>query len=136
MKNFVLSMLFTFLSCAAFSQNIKYSEEKNPELSKMLAKIHTSNAFGFKGHLIKAFVINTDLGYSKDEDPEGAKQNAYISVSFLGKEITTKLYKVETLINPEVVSVVDAPNGFTVTVAYGYGDERVEDTFTLLIPKK
>ena len=47
---------------------------------------------------------------------EKLKQNAYISVSFLGKEITTELYKVDTLINVEVENVAEAPNGFEITV--------------------
>ena len=134
MKNIVLTVLFTFLSVSAFSQ-IKYTEEKNPELSKMLAKIHIDNGFGFKNYLVKTFVINTDLGFSKNEDPEGAKQNVYISVSFLGKEITTKLYKVDTLINAEVVSLVEAPGGFDITIAHGLGDDRTEEAFTLAMPK-
>ena len=135
MKNIVLTVLLTFLSFTAFSQ-IKYTEEKNPDLSKMLAKVHTNNAFGFKNYLVKTFVINPDLGYSKNEDPEGAKQNAYISVSFLGKEITTKLYKVDTLINAEIVSVVEAPTGFEITIAYGIADDRIEESFILVMPKK
>ena len=106
MKNIVLTVLFTFLSFTAFAQNIKYVEEKNPDLSTILAKVHNDSGFGFKSYLVKTFVINTDLGYTKNEDPEGAKQNIYISISFLGKEITTKLYKVDTLINAEVISVV------------------------------
>lgn len=134
MKNIVLTVIFTFLSITAFSQ-IKYTEEKNPELSKMFAKIHIDNGFGFKNHLIKTFVVNTDLGFSKNEDPEGAKQNVYISVSFLGKEITTKLYKVDTLINPEVVSLIEVPSGFDLTIAHGLGDDRTEEAFTLVIPK-
>lgn len=135
MKNIVLTVLLTFLSFNAFSQ-IKYTEEKNPDLSKMLAKIHNDNGFGFKNYLIKTFIINTDLGYSKNEDPEGAIQNAYISVSFLGREITTKLYKVDTLINSEIISVVEAPDGFTITIAHGFGDDRTEESFTLVMPKK
>ncbi|WP_309614297.1 hypothetical protein [Flavobacterium sp.] len=135
MKNIVLTVLLTFLSFTAFSQ-IKYTEEKNPDLSKMLAKIHNDNGFGFKNYLIKTFIINTDLGYSKNEDPEGAIQNAYISVSFLGREITTKLYKVDTLINSEIISVVEAPDGFTITIAHGFGDDRTEESFTLVMPKK
>lgn len=135
MKNIVLTLLLTFLSFTAFSQ-IKYTEEKNPDLSKMLAKIHNDNGFGFKNYLIKTFIINTDLGYSKNEDPEGAIQNAYISVSFLGREITTKLYKVDTLINSEIISVVEAPDGFTITIAHGFGDDRTEESFTLVMPKK
>lgn len=135
MKNIVLTVLLTFLSFTAFSQ-IKYTEEKNPDLSKMLAKIHNDNGFGFKNYLIKTFIINTDLGYSKNEDPKGAIQNAYISVSFLGREITTKLYKVDTLINSEIISVVEAPDGFTITIAHGFGDDRTEESFTLVMPKK
>lgn len=135
MKNIVLTVLLTFLSFTAFSQ-IKYTEEKNPDLSKMLAKIHNDNGFGFKNYLIKTFIINTDLGYSKNEDPEGAIQNAYISVSFLGREITTKLYKVDTLINSEIISVVEAPDGFTITIAHGFGDDRTEESFNLVMPKK
>ena len=136
MKNIVFTVFVTLLSFTAFSQNLKYTEEKSPEVSKMLAKIHTDSAFGFKSCLIKTFIINTDLGYSKNEDPEGAKQNAYISVSFFGKEITTKLFKVETLVNPEIVSVLEVPEGYNVTVAHGLSDDRIEETFTLTIPKK
>ena len=135
MKNIVLTTLLTFLSFNAFSQ-IKYTEEKNPDLSKMFAKVHNDNAFGFKNYLVKTFVINTDLGYSKNEDSEGAKQNAYISVSFLGKEITTKLYKVDTLVNVEVVSVVEVPDGLGITIDHGLAEDRTEEVFTLLIPKK
>ena len=134
MKNIVLTALLTFLSFTAFSQ-IKYTEEKNPDLSKTLAKVHNDNGFGFKNYLVKTFIINTDLGYSKNEDPEGAKQNVYISVSFLGKEITTKLYKVDTLINAEVVSLVEAPTGFNITIAHGLGDDRTEESFTLVMSK-
>ena len=136
MKNIVLTVLFTFLSFTAFAQNIKYVEEKNPDLSTILAKVHNDSGFGFKSYLVKTFVINTDLGYTKNEDPEGAKQNIYISISFLGKEITTKLYKVDTLINAEVISVVEAPNGLEITLAYGLGNERTEEPFILVIPKK
>lgn len=135
MKNIVLTALLTFLSFTAFSQ-IKYTEEKNPDLSKMLAKVHNDSGFGFKNYLVKTFIINTDLGYSKNEDPEGAKQNAYISVSFLGKEITTKLYKVDTLINAEVVSLVEVPDGFNITIAHGLQDDRIEEVFTLVMPKQ
>ena len=136
MKNIVLTVLFTFLSFTAFAQNIKYVEEKNPDLGTILAKVHNDSGFGFKSYLVKTFVINTDLGYTKNEDPEGAKQNIYISISFLGKEITTKLYKVDTLINAEVISVVEAPNGLEITLAYGLGNERTEEPFILVIPKK
>ena len=136
MKNIVLIVLLSFLSFTSFSQNIKYVEEKNPDLSKTLAKVHTSSAFGFKSYLVKTFIINPDLGYSKDENPEGAKQNTYISISFLGKEITTKLYKVDTLINPEVVSVVEVPNGFEITINVGLAEDRTEEAFTLVMPKK
>ncbi|MEO5775642.1 MAG: hypothetical protein ABIQ27_01975 [Flavobacterium sp.] len=135
MKNIVLIALFTFLSFTAFSQ-IKFAEEKNPELSKMLAKVHTDNAFGFKRYLIKTFIINTDLGYSKNEDPEGAKQNVYISISFLDKEITTKLYKVETLVNPETVNVVEILTGLEISIAHGLAEDRIEEGFILEIPKK
>ena len=135
MKNIVLTVLLTFSSFTVFSQ-IKYTEEKNLDLSKNFAKVHNDSGFGFKNYLVKTFIINTDLGYSKNEDPGGANQNVYISVSCLGKEITTKLYKVDTLINAEVVSVAEAPNGFNITVAHGLGDDRTEESFTLLMPKK
>ena len=135
MKNIFLTVLLTFLSFTAFSQ-IKYIEEKNPDVSKILAKVHNDSGFGFKNYLVKTFIINADLGYSKNEDPEGAKQNAYISVSFLGKEITTKLYKVDTLINAEVVSLVEVPDGFNITIAHGLQDDRIEEVFTLVMPKK
>ena len=56
MKNIVLIVLLSFLSFTSFSQNIKYVEEKNPDLSKTLAKVHTSSAFGFKSkrHLFRS----------------------------------------------------------------------------------
>ncbi|WP_293892474.1 hypothetical protein [Flavobacterium sp.] len=135
MKNIVFTMLLALVSCTAFSQ-IKYTEEKNPDLSKMLAKVHTNSAFGFKNYLVKTFVINPDLGYSKNEDPEGANQNAYISVSFLEKLITTKLYKVDTLINPEVIGVGEVPNGFEITIDHGLPEDRIEEVFTLVMPKR
>ena len=81
MKNIVLTLILSLLSSTAFTQNIKYSEEKNLDLSKMLAKVQTNSAFGFKNYLVKTFVINTELGYTKDEELEGAKQNAFISVT-------------------------------------------------------
>ncbi len=135
MKNIVLRLLLTFLSFTAFSQ-IKYTEELNPDLSKMFAKVHNDSGLGFKNYLVKTFIVNTDLGYSKNEDPAGANQNAYISVSFLGKDITTKLYKVSTLVNAEVVSVVESLNGLDITVAHGLSDDRIEEVFTLAMPKK
>lgn len=136
MKNIVLTIMLTFLSFTAFSQNVKYAEEKNPELSKMLAKVDTEKANGFKGYLIKTFVINTDLGYTKNEDPEGAAQNGYISVSFLGNEITTKLYKTDTLINIEIINVAEVAAGFEFTIDYGLGNDRTEEVFTIALPKK
>ncbi|MES2410923.1 MAG: hypothetical protein V4535_05705 [Bacteroidota bacterium] len=135
MKNIILTVLFTFLSITAFSQ-IKYTEELNPDLSRALAKVHNDSGYGFTNYLVKTFVINTALGYSKNEDTEGANQNIYISVSFLGKDITTKLYKVSTLVNPEVVSVVESPKGFDVTLAHGLADDRIEEAFVLVMPKK
>jgi hypothetical protein len=135
MKNILLTVILSFISFTAFSQ-IKYTEEKNQDLNKMLARVHNDNGFGFKNYLVKAFIINTDLGYTKNEDPEGAKQNIYISVSFLGKEITSKLYKVDTLVNAEVISVAEAPQGFTIIIAHGLGDDRTEEPFTLVVPKK
>ena len=134
MKNIVLTVLLTLLSFCATSQN-KYAEEKNPDLSKTLAKMHTNSAFGFKNYLVKTFVINPDFGYSKNEEPEGAKQNAYISISFLGKEITTKLYKVETLINVEVVNVAETPTGLEITINHGLADDRIEESFVLVLNK-
>ncbi len=136
MKNIVLIVLLTFLSFTAFSQNIKYVEEKNPELSKTLAKVHTSSAYGFKNYLVKTFIINPDLGYSKVENLERAKQYTYISVSFLGKEITTKLYKVDSLINPEIMSVVEVPTGFEISFNLGLAEDRTEESFVLIIPQK
>lgn len=136
MKNTVLTLLLSFLSVASFSQNIKYAEEKNSDLNKILAKVDTNSAFGFKGYLVKTFIINPDLGYSKNENPEGAKQNIFISISFLGKEITTKLFKVDTLINPEVVTVVEVPDGLEINIAHGLPEEKIEETLTILLPKK
>jgi hypothetical protein len=140
MKNIIIVLLFSFCSFAAFAQDeikdLKYSEEKAPELSKALAKVHTINAFGFKNHLMKSFVVNYDLGYTKDETPTGAKQYVLISVTDLDKEMKTKLYKVENLINIEVVEINELSDGYEVKLAHGLAEDRIEQTFILAIPKK
>jgi hypothetical protein len=136
MKNSILIVILSFLSFTAFSQNIKYNEEKNQDLSNALAKVHTNNSFGFKSYLVKTFIINPDLGYSKIENPEGASQDAYISISFFEKEITTKLFKIDSLINPEVVGVDEVPEGLQITIDHGLLDDRIEETLILIIPKK
>ncbi len=141
MKNFVLILLFSFFSFNAFAQNdIKYAEEKTPEISKVLAKVHTINAFGFKTHLFKTFVVNVDLGYTKDESPEGAKQFLYISDTELikDKEMPTKLYKIDKpLINIEALEINEIPDGgYEVKIADGLAEDRIEETFILNIVAK
>lgn len=143
MKKSVLFVILSFFAFSAYAQDvvseikeIKYTEVKSPEVSNVLAKVHAINAFGFKGHLIKTFVINNDLGYTKDETPQGAKQSLYISDSELGKEITTKLFKTDSLVNLEVLEVVEAEGGFEIKVAHGLNEDRIEQTFTLKLPLK
>lgn len=140
MKNIALILLLSFCSYGAFAQDeikdLKYTEEKAPELSKALAKVHTINAFGFKNHLMKSFVVNYDLGYTKDETPTGAKQYVLISVTDLDKEMKTKLYKVENLINIEVLEINELSDGYEVKLAHGLAEDRIEQTFILAIPKK
>ncbi|WP_333599061.1 hypothetical protein [Flavobacterium sp.] len=136
MKNSVLIVLVSLFSFSAFAQDLKYTEEKNPETSKLLAKVHAINAYGFKNHLIKTFVINNDLGYTKNEEPTGAKQCLYISDTEFGKETTTKLYKVADLYNMEVVGVVEVDSGYEITLDYGLNEDRIEDAFILKIAKK
>lgn len=140
MKNIALILLLLFCSYGAFAQDeikdLKYTEEKAPELSKALAKVHTINAFGFKNHLMKSFVVNYNLGYTKDETPTGAKQYVLISVTDLDKEMKTKLYKVENLINIEVLEINELSDGYEVKLAHGLAEDRIEQTFILAIPKK
>jgi len=136
MKNSVLLFMLSFFSFGAFAQDVKYTEEKSPEISKVLAKVHAINSFGFKGHLVKTYVVNNDLGYTKDDSPEGAKQFLYLSDSELGKEITTKLYKTDSLINLEVLEVAEAPEGYEIKIAHGLNEDRIEETFILKIAKK
>lgn len=140
MKNIALILLLLFCSYGAFAQDeikdLKYTEEKAPELSKALAKVHTINAFGFKNHLMKSFVVNYNLGYTKDETPTGAKQYVLISVTDLDKEMKTKLYKVENLINIEVLEINELADGYEVKLAHGLAEDRIEQTFILAIPKK
>ncbi len=136
MKNTVLTTLVLLFSFAAIAQELKYTEEKNPEMSKVFAKIHAINAFGFKNHLIKTYVVNYDLGYTKNEEPTGAKQCLYISDTELGKEKITKFYKVENLFNIEVIGVVEDENGYVITLDFGVNEDRTEDAFLLKIPKK
>jgi hypothetical protein len=140
MKNIVLVLLISLCSLSAFAQDeikeLKYSEEKAPELSKALAKVHAINAFGFKNHLMKTFVVNYDLGYTKDQSPAGAKQYVLISVTDLDKEMKTKLFKVENLINIEVLEINELSDGYEVKLAHGIAEDRIEQTFDLLLPKK
>jgi len=140
MKNIVLVLLISLCSLCAFAQDeikeLKYSEEKAPELSKALAKVHAINAFGFKNHLMKTFVVNYDLGYTKDQSPAGAKQYVLISVTDLDKEMKTKLFKVENLINIEVLEINELSDGYEVKLAHGIAEDRIEQTFDLLLPKK
>jgi len=140
MKNIVFVILLSLVSFGAFAQDeikeLKYTEEKAPELSKALAKVHAINAFGFKNHLMKSFVVNYDLGYTKDQSPAGAKQYLLISDTELGKEMKTKLYKVENLINIEVLEINELTDGYEVRIAHGLAENRIEQTFTLLIPVK
>jgi hypothetical protein len=140
MKNTIIVLLLSFCSYGAFAQDeikdLKYTEEKAPELSKALAKVHAINAFGFKNHLMKTFVVNYGLGYTKDETPAGAKQYVLISVTDLDKEMKTKLYKVENLINIEVIEINELSDGYEVKLAHGPAEDRIEQTFTLAIPKK
>jgi hypothetical protein len=136
MKNSILLILLSFFTFGAFAQDIKYTEEKTPEVSKALAKVHAINSFGFKSHLVKTYVVNNDLGYTKDDSPEGAKQFLYISDSELGKEITTKLYKTESFVNLEVLELAEATEGYEVKIAHGLNEDRIEETFILKIAKK
>ncbi|MFM2214310.1 MAG: hypothetical protein RL427_1573 [Bacteroidota bacterium] len=140
MKNIVLVLLLSFCSYGAFAQDeikdLKYTEEKAAELSKVLAKVHAINAFGFKNHLIKTFVLNYDLGYTKDQTPTGSKQYVLLSVTDLDKEMKTKLYKVENLINAEVIEINEYSEGYEVKLAHGIAEDRIEQTFDLLLPKK
>ncbi|WP_162126768.1 hypothetical protein [Flavobacterium phycosphaerae] len=136
MKNSILLVILSFFTFGTFAQGLKYTEEKSPEISKVLAKVHAINSFGFKNHLVKTYVVNNDLGYTKDDSPEGAKQFLYISDSELGKEITTKLYKTDSLVNLEVLEVVEAPEGYEIKIAYGLNEDRTEETFLLKIAKK
>ncbi len=136
MKKTVLLIVLCLSAFGAFAQEIKYTEDKNIELSKFLAKIHATNSFGFKNHLIKTYVVNNDLGYTKDDSPQGAKQFLYISDSELGKEITTKLYKTDSLLNIEVLDVAEVPGGFQVKIAQGPNDDRTDEIFILKIAKK
>jgi hypothetical protein len=140
MKNTVFVILFSLFTFGAFAQDevkdLKYTEEKAPELSKALAKVHAINAFGFKTHLMKSFVVNYELGYTKDESPSGAKQYLLISDTELGKEMKTKLYKVENLINIEVIEINELTDGYEVRLAHGLAENRIEQTFTLIVPIK
>ncbi|MGL2965353.1 hypothetical protein [Flavobacterium sp. XGLA_31] len=135
MKNYVWILLLSLFSFSAFAQDeIKYTEEKAPELSKALAKVHAINSFGFKTHLFKTFVVNADFGYTKDETPEGAKQLLYISDTELSKEkeMLTKLYKTDKpLINLEILEINELPEGYEVKVAHGLNEDRIEETFTI-----
>ena len=136
-KYIVIALLFFALGVSAQEPApIKYAEVKNPEVSTVLAKIHAMNSFGFKGHLIKTYVVNNDLGYSKDESPEGAKQSLYFSDSELGKEITTRFYKTDALVNLEVLEVTESGDGFEVKVAHGLNEDRIEESFILKPAKK
>jgi hypothetical protein len=136
MKKAVLFILLSFFVSKTYSQTITYTEVKNPELSKMLAKLVSTNEFGFKTQLLKAYVINNDLGYTKNENPEGAKQSLYISVTQLnGKEITTRLFKTETLINIEFAELSEIKNGYSVILNAGLGEERNQLDFILAIEK-
>lgn len=140
MKNAVFVILLMLCSFSVFAQDeikeLKYTEEKAPELSKALAKVHAINAFGFKTYLMKTFVMNYEFGYTKDESAAGAKQYLLISVTDLGKEMKTKLFKVENLINIEVLEINELTEGYEVRVAHGLAEDRIEQTFTLLVPVK
>jgi hypothetical protein len=136
MKKSFLLLLVTLFTAVAFAQEVKYTEEKNPDVSKALAKVHAINSFGFKGHLIKTYVVNNDLGFTKDDSPEGAKQFLYFSDSELGKEITTKLYKTDSFVNLEVLEVTEAAEGFEVKIAHGLNEDRIEESFILKTVKK
>jgi hypothetical protein len=59
-----------------------------------------------------------------------------ISVTDLGKEMKTKLYKVENLINIEVLEINELTEGYEVRIAHGLAEDRIEQTFTLLVPVK
>ncbi|TBX71273.1 hypothetical protein EZL74_01840 [Flavobacterium silvisoli] len=135
MKKTVLLLVLFLSAFNTFAQEIKYTEDKNLELGKFLAKIHATNSFGFKNHLIKTYVVNNDLGYTKDDLP-GAKQFLYISDSELGKEITTKLYKTDGLLNIEVIDVAEVPGGFEVKIAQGPNDDKTDEIFILKTAKK
>jgi cadmium resistance protein CadD (predicted permease) len=138
MKSLFLLVIMCFFTHLSFAQENKFTEEKNIEVGKMLAKVHAINSFGFKNHLIKTFVVNYTLGYTREDLPAGTKQILYISDTQLGKELSTKLTKIENpkFINLEVVTVADGAEGFDVTVAYGVGDDRTEEAFTYTVAKK
>ena len=137
MKKSVFIILMSLFVVNTYAQDdIKYTEVKSAEISTVMAKVYSINSFGFKTHLFKTCVLNSDLGYNKDENPEGAKQFLYISDTELGKEKTTKLYKVENLINIEVLEINEVPDGYEVKLANGPPEDRIEQTFILKIAAK
>jgi uncharacterized Fe-S cluster-containing MiaB family protein len=135
MKKLVFNVVLFFMVASSFAQDVTYTEIKNPELSKAIAKLTSGFEAGFKNHLVRVFVGNESFGYTQNESPEGAKQYLYISLTNL-KDNTTLLFKTNTFINVEVIEVADAPNGYFVRFGHGLiPEERIEETLEVKVAK-
>lgn len=135
MKKSLFSIALLFIVLTSFAQDVTYTEIKNPEISKVMARLTGGFESGFKTHLVKVFIANESFGYTQNESPEGAKQYLFISLTNL-KDNSTLLFKTNSFINIEVVEVADAPNGYFVRFGHGLiPEERIEETFEVKVAK-